>query len=193
MTFGALTAKDVDVLLCVLAEYRNRPMRFLEIGVFTGQTARGIRDFCAQNNVALEYWGIDSGVQNDGKPPFEGANMIVGDSAESAHLVPDILEVVLSDSCHCFNHVILETVLYGQKVSEGGFFLHHDTAPHCQKTMRDPHGPDHHRFYNSVNEALRSIRWPWPEWEPWEASYDPSTPWGGMTAHRKRIGAHELA
>lgn len=185
MTYGALTNDDIGVLEAVMWLYRDGLMRFLEIGVHTGTTARGIRDFCQANKITLEYWGLDSGVQNDGKPPFEGAKMVVGDSAECAHLLPPVLDIVLCDGCHCFNHVILDTVLYGEKVITGGFILHHDTAPQIQQTMRDPHGPPTPRFHNSVVDALRAIHFPFPDWSLYLEACDGLAPSGGMSAHQK--------
>lgn len=185
MTYGALTRIDVGVLEMVMHQYRNQRMRFLEIGIHTGQTARGVRDYCAANWIALEYWGIDSGNQWDGQAPFRGATMVRGDSSEVAHYVPAEFDVMLVDGCHCFNHVILDTVLYSEKVVNGGFLLHHDTAPHVQQTMRDPHGPDTPRFHNSVLEALAAMHWPFPGWSEFATGADPFTDWGGMTAWRK--------
>lgn len=185
ITYGALTYIDVEVLEEVLAHYHGRTLRFLEVGVHTGTTARGIDQYCRTNKIALEYWGLDNGAQWDGQLPFAGAHMVKGDSAESAHLIPDFLDVALVDGCHCFNHAILDTVLYGEKVVAGGFLLHHDIAPHIQQSMRDPHGPDTPRFHNSVNEALEAIRWPWPPWVLHRYTYDGNSPWGGMMSHRK--------
>lgn len=185
MTYGSLTKADIGVLERVLECYRNRPMRLLEIGVHTGTTSRGIRDYCAANAITLEYWGLDNGTQNDGNPPFEGAHMVLGDSAESANLVPDEFDVVIEDGCHCFNHVILDTVLYGEKVRHGGFILHHDIAPHVQQKMPDPHGPKTPRFHNSVNDALSAIHWPWEPWILFYMDWEIESQWGGMMAHRK--------
>lgn len=183
--YGALTASDAMLLERILRLYSGSRVRFLEIGVHTGQTARGIKEFCESIGARLEYWGIDSGVQNDGRPPFDGAHMVVGDSAEAAHLVPDEFDVVFIDPCHCFNHVILDTVLYGEKVVSGGYLLHHDTAPHAQQKMKDPHGPNTPRFHNSVLDALKAIHWPFDEWAFIGESVERDTPWGGMLAHGK--------
>lgn len=185
MNYGALTLVDVSVLEEVLSKYRNRPLRFLEIGVHTGATARGIRDYCEANGISLEYWGIDLGVQWDGQIPFVGANMVKGDSAEVADSVPSVFDVVLSDGCHCANHVIIEVALYGEKVAYGGFLLHHDIAPHVQQTMKDPHGPNTPRFHNSVNEALEMIHFPWHPWIEYIRRFDPDSKWGGMVAWRR--------
>lgn len=184
--YGALSEADISVLEAALeaAALLGR-IRFLEIGVHTGQTARGIREWCMSKNVALEYWGLDSGVQNDGEPPFEGATMVRGDSAESFHLVPDVFDIVLLDGCHCLNHVILDTYHYSPKVRPGGFLLFHDTSPEIQQTMHDPHGPDIPEFRNSVNAALEMIRWPWRGWALWRSEYQKGLSFGGTRAYRR--------
>lgn len=187
MRFGALTPTDITVLVYVLSSYHGRPMRLLEIGVHTGTTSRGIKDYCAANKIELDYWGLDSGGQCDGKPPFDGSSMVIGDSAESANLVPEEFDVVFVDGCHCFNHVILDTVLYGEKVRRGGFILHHDTAPHVQHTMRDPHGPSTARFHNSVNDALAAVRFPWRGWTEVMRRHDTEINYGGMAAHQRTV------
>lgn len=185
MQYGALNSDDVIVLERVLFCFTARRLRFLEIGVYDGQTARGIRDYCSENGISLEYCGLDNGNQNDGTLPFEGARMIKGDSAESFHLVPAQFDVVLSDGCHCVNHVILETIHYGNKVVSGGFMLFHDTSPRIQHTMKDPHGPNIPEFHNSVNLAHALLRFPFPPWKETDRRWNDASPWGGMAAFQK--------
>jgi len=185
---GSQNPEDVEILESVLKLYSGRSCRFLEIGVLTGQTARGIKQFCDENGVALDYWGIDPvSPEKYDKPrePFQGAHFIQGDSAESFHLVPENLDVVLSDGCHCVNHVILETLHYGAKVDENGFMLFHDTNPAIQQTMRDPHGSDIPQFYNSVLEAHRILEFPRYPWSFYGHRSESGRPWGGITAYRK--------
>lgn len=188
---GSQNPEDVEVLESVLKLYAGKPCRFLEIGVLTGQTARGIKQFCDENGIALEYWGIDPvspETHNQPREPFPGAHFVQGDSAEVFHLVPKELDVVLSDGCHCVNHVILETVHYGGRVNPNGFMLFHDTSPAIQQAMRDPHGPDIPEFYNSVLAAHAVIGFPqtgnWP-WRHRKESRGRGRVWGGMTAYQK--------
>lgn len=185
MSYGALTKVDVGVLETVLALYRNKTMKFLEVGIHTGQTGRGIKDFCDAGQIAIEYWGVDNGAQSDCSSPFYGAFVIRGDSAEVFHEVPPDLDVAFIDGCHCGNHVILDTILYGARVKRGGFMLFHDTAPQVQKTMRDPHGPDISWFYNSVLAAHELMKFPTAEWELFHEEYDCRANTGGMKAFRK--------
>lgn len=183
--------EDVEVLEWALGHYKGQPCRFLEIGVLNGQTARGIKQFCDENKIELEYWGIDPvSPEKWGCPrePFPGANFIQGDSAESFHLAEGPFEVALIDGCHCVNHVILDTIHYGAKVAYGGYLLFHDTNPEIQNTMRDPHGPDIWQFHNSVLEALTMIRFPTELWHyAKDSDHVEGRKWGGMTCFRKRL------
>lgn len=187
---GSQNPEDVEILESVLKLYAGQSCRFVEIGVLTGQTARGIKQFCDQNGVALEYWGIDPvSPEAHGKPrePFPGAHFIQGDSIESFHLLPKLgFDVVLVDGCHCLNHVILDTYHYeGRVFKDGGWMLFHDTNPAIQQTMKDPHGPNIPQFYNSVRAAHEMIAFPfWPWKLRMETPANPLRKWGGMTAYQ---------
>lgn len=187
---GSQNPEDVEVLVSVLHAYRGTKCRFLETGVLTGQTARGVRAICDEFKIDLEYYGIDvlsPETHNKPREPFPGATFIQGDSAECAHLVPKNLDVALLDSCHCLNHVILETHLYGSKIVDRGFLVYHDTNPDTEQTMRDPHGPDTKEFHNSVIAAWKMMNFPFPPWEFYNKNLPvPGRKFGGMTAFRKR-------
>lgn len=185
MTYGALTRTDIDVLEAVLACFQGRSLAFTEIGIHTGTTARGIRDYCAANRIRLEYTGIDNGtLHHDLTVPFEGARLIVGNSAEVFHLAP-VADVILVDGAHARNDVILDTYNYAPRVRIGGFLLFHDTSPEIQHTMREAYGPDIPPFYNAVNDALDMMRWPWPGWYLWRDDYERGAKFGGMRAYRR--------
>jgi hypothetical protein len=188
MSYGAQQPKDVEVLEKVMSYYHGKPMKFLEIGIHVGSTARGIKEYCDRHEISLDYWGIDP-VIPDPNPPFPGAHFVCGASDESFHLVPLGLDVVLVDGCHCVNHVILDTVHYGFRVLNGGFMLFHDVNPSIQQTMKDPHGPNILEFYNSVLLAHQLIGFPFASWG-WRLifqEWDESAPWGGMAAYRKIV------
>lgn len=190
---GSQNPEDVEILESVLKSYSGKPCRFLEIGVLTGQTARGIKQFCDENKVALEYWGIDPvspETHNQPREPFPGAHFVQGDSVESFHLVPLDLDIVLCDGCHCINHVMLETIHYGDRTVNGGWLLFHDTNECIQHTMRDPHGPDISQFYNSVNRAHELLKFPFYPWRRrMETTDNHLRKWGGMSAFRKEQDA----
>lgn len=187
---GSQTPADVKVITDVLHEYQLKSCNLVEVGILTGQTARGIKAICENLGIRLDYTGVDPvspETHNHPREPFHGARFMQMDSLEAVHsFSPYALDVVLIDGCHCFNHVILETVLFADKVKPGGWMLFHDTQDDIQGTMRDPHGPDRPEFYNSVNAALRFINFPFArKWEQVHRSQTPGHPWGGMTAFQK--------
>jgi hypothetical protein len=184
MKYGSITTIDIRILESAISNYRGGKMRFLEIGVHSGETARGVLDYCNANQISIEYWGIDP---NKPEGLFSGANFVQGDSAESFHLIPDELDVVMVDGCHCINHVMLDIIHYQKKVVPGGFMLFHDTGPHLQQTMKDPHGPNIPEFHNSVNAAMELIRFPWSQWSHYASEFDPASTIGGMACYRKTI------
>lgn len=193
MSYDSQTPSDAEAIERVLSMYVNAPLKFLEIGTYQGSTARAIKEFCDKQGTELEYWGVDSGAhptfreqQYTPRVPFPGANMVIGDSAEVFHLVPPSFDVVFLDGCHCFNHVVLDTLHYRKRVKLGGFLMYHDTDPRFEQTMRDPHGPEHPFFYNSVNTALKALRmFDDPDWRlACSPVYFPHAKFGGITVFR---------
>lgn len=187
------TATDLSVLRSALnATAGNRgAVKFLEIGVFAGSTAKYVKEHCDFLKVPLDYWGIDDASHPNFKDgmrlevPVAGASIVIGKSSEVFFRLPDDFDVILVDGDHGGNAVILDTLLYGQKVRPGGFMLFHDTAPGIQQTMREQHGPDHPWFYNSVLAAHKLMSFPCPPWVLEIDEYDESASFGGMRAYRK--------
>lgn len=203
MPYTSQTKTDVEIIERVLAAAtRGRDgITFLEVGTYHGDTSKEIKRWCDEHGSKLEFWGIDAGRHPDFKitepmlltdavnrvpMPFPGANMVRGDSAEVFHLIPYGLDVALIDGCHCINHVILDTIHYGDRIKPGGFMMFHDTAPHIQQTMRDPHGPDIPEFYNSVLKAHTLMRFPFRNWYPAGGGCDSDAKWGGITVYQKQ-------
>lgn len=193
MPYTSQTKIDAQIIEQVLTAASNNldNIAVLEVGTYTGDTSREIRRWCSEHGKKLEFWGIEACWHPDliaqaNRPiTFPGAKMVWGDSAEVYHHIPFGLDVVLIDGCHCINHVILDTIHYGTRVKLGGFMMFHDTAPHIQKTMRDPHGPDIHDFYNSVNAAHIQMGFPFSNWELFNEAFDPNAAWGGIRAYRR--------
>ena len=163
--YGAIFQEDVDVLEACLAELVKAPVvRVCEIGSHDGGTAKGIRRYVEEHGAKVEYWGIDP---DTCRLPWvwDGAHLINGDSAEVFHLVPDALDMVWVDGCHCMNHVILDTVHFAPKVRNFGFICFHDVNPVGSGGEHQYHGPQIPEFGLAVNMALAAIQFPWAPWE----------------------------
>lgn len=193
LEFTSQTVADVDLLKdCVRACVNRGAITFLEIGVFGGATARGIKRFCDQAGVSLRYCGVDNGshphftdptIGMQPTAPFPGAQMVIGKSSEVYMFTPEECDLVFVDGDHSFNGVILDAILYSERVRVGGMILFHDTAPHIQQTMREQYGPDYPRFYNDVLNGLQAIRWPFTGWSVYRISMDRTEKFGGITAY----------
>ena len=182
-----LTVIDAGILELVLLELiPSGVVRFIEIGMNSGETARGIKEYVEERGATLKYCGIDSGLLGKPQSPFMGALVLEGDSAEVSPSAPDEVDAVFVDGCHSFNHVILDTFHYAPRVRAGGFLIYHDTAPHIQQTMREATGPDHPLFYNSVNAALLALRLREDNrWRLFTEGFDAESKIGGMTVFQK--------
>lgn len=176
--YGAILQEDVEGLEMALSELIfpktlcGDTIRVCEIGMHDGNTARGIQNFIQGAGRKLTYWGIDPD-PGTSRPRYipEGATVIVGDSAEVFNQVPDGMDLIWVDGCHCFNHVVIETLHYSRKVRPGGFLCFHDTNPSGQGKGYQYHGPNIPEFGIDVNHALEAIKFPW---SPWTLVYDKS-------------------
>ena len=171
--YGAIQAEDVEVLeacLTHIAEQARKDGRFAricEIGMHDGNTARGIENFFKERGQQMTYWGIEPDTVST-RPRFVPANglLIQADSAECYEVIPEWLDLVWVDGCHCRNHVVLDTLNYAPKVRVGGFICFHDINPIGQGLLSEHqyHGPNTPDFALAVNKALSLIRFPWDNW-----------------------------
>lgn len=161
--YGAILAEDVAVLeACINAIWQectttSRPPKICEIGMHDGGTAKGIeRAFLNLGFPGIQYFGVDPdpGTTRPRHVPA-GGKVIVGDSAEVFSQVSGDLDLLWVDGCHCFNHVILDTLHYAPKVRVGGFVCYHDVNPKGEGAEHQYHGPIEPEFGLAVNQALR--------------------------------------
>lgn len=187
--FGGLTNIDADVIekavQLAASIDSDREIIVVEIGTFNGETAKGIKACIEALGKVIQYWGVDNGTLSSLDPPFDGANMIRGDSAEVFDSVPSNIHFLFIDGCHCGNHVILDTIHYGARVRPNGVMAFHDTGEHCQQTMKDPHGPCIPWFSNSVNSAHNKMGFPNPGWKKVFEGFDRERSIGGTTAYQR--------
>ncbi len=129
--FGLLTKADqicmIEILTANAAQFNA--IRFLEIGVEGGGTARGVYDFCKTKDLPLEYLGIDNQRDRPVKPPFPGAEVLIGDSSDLWWRIDRSFTFIFIDGCHCINHVMLDFIHYWPMLEEGGVLAFHDYHP----------------------------------------------------------------
>lgn len=184
MKYGAITSTDAGVLEKVLLEFKPAGrVKFLEIGVWNGETSQGVANFCRENGIKLDYWGIDP----NPSPGFQGT-LIVGKSEDVFLAIPDDFNVIFTDGCHCLTHAVIDAAIYRLKVVPGGFMLFHDTSPRVQHTQRNRwvHGDEDKPIYRTaVLDALEFMGWPNDNWRLFADDFDPNSDIGGMKSFRR--------
>ena len=128
----ALDSKIIEEYLLKTYTHFQTKLRLIEIGVCAGSTAKGMRNFLDKNQIPFEYYGVDSGRDGKIQVPFEGANLVLGDSIKVYYKVPGKFHFVFVDGCHCINHTMLDFIHYGEKMEIGGYILLHDASPYVQ-------------------------------------------------------------
>lgn len=170
---SSVLERTIDLIFDDLDEY-GEVINITEIGVFDGQTARGIYEYVtnkeyaaydielmmdANHNYECNYTAIDNEKDKPILKPFPECNLIIGNSNEVYNQIEDNSQhLIFVDGCHCFAYVVSDFFCYAQKVKVGGYMAFHDTGKHIKPFKDFQHGdkanPD---AYISVRKALNSI------------------------------------
>jgi len=189
--YGSMTNADVaaieKTLEIVATKFKHEEnANFLEIGSHKGDTSRAINNKLKEIGITnYNYWAIDS---YHNRKPFEECNFILGKSEEVYVDVPEKLNWVLIDGCHCSNHVMLDFLNYGFKVVENGIISFHDVVPLSQgKCDWQGHGPKNHPdFGTAVLSAFKKIDiFNNKNWKHIEHECEEERNWGGITSFEK--------
>lgn len=185
--YGAILNEDVQVLEDVLTQLLPlRRIRMVEIGMHAGATARGVRTYLEGHNCSLDYTGIDP--DTSGRcVAWDGAEVLLGDSAELHMKVNHGIDLLWVDGCHCRNHVMLDILNYSPKVNLGGFMCFHDINPTVQGKEKQYHGPDLPEFHVDVVKAIEVVRFPWDDWYLWKEKYPLDAMGCGTRAYRNGL------
>ena len=139
--YGLQSKSDIGILQSCLSDIiatheTGLPVAILEIGVWTGETARGMRDFLKSKGTSIDYTGIENGTGKEATSmcPFAGAMVIHGDSITARSQIGNEqhFDLILIDGCHCLTHACMDFLCYQSLVVPGGFALFHDINPAFQ-------------------------------------------------------------
>jgi len=200
---GLITEIDAALIQEVLRKKRGEiylyaldpsiTVKVLEIGVHRGDTSRFIRDtIISIEGTDIEYTGIDNQHDFAMGAPFPGANFIIGNSQEVYHQLEDnSFDFIFVDGCHNLPSVVMDFLLYKDKVKHGGYILFHDTAEHISP-FQDYQGSGDKGLsdnYISARKAL-TILGLYEEPEKWgfelyKEVADVSSKTGGITAFKR--------
>ena len=194
MPYGLLSNVDIQSLEgSIRLAHETFPAQALtvvEIGICHGDTSRGIRDYLNGLGVAFSYHGFDSQRDKQISPPFEGASLHLGDSAEIYHEAPEGIHWLMIDGCHCVNHMMLDFLHFGDRVAKGGVAIFHDVSPLSQnKCDYQGHGPNIADFGTACREGIRKLglydgfR---TDWVLIKEDWEPNLNWGGVAVFQKQ-------
>ena len=191
--YGVLTNTDVSQVeksLVLLRDVFNGKchINLLEIGIRDGSTTRKIDEKLRELGVKdYTLWAIDNEKDRRIRKPFDGCELVIGNSEECFDQVPE-LHWVFIDACHCVNHVMLDFLNYGYKVVKNGFLLFHDTSPSAQGNHYQKHGPKSPDFCIATHRAFDKLDiFHRRDWDFVSNEYDDTREFGGVAIFKKLI------
>jgi hypothetical protein len=206
--YGLISETDARCLEKTIDEiwldFPAEDMNITEIGIFDGQTARGIYQYVTRKawatneeniEIGCNYTAIDNNKDKEVLKPFPECNLIIGNSNEVYNQLEDESQhLILIDGNHSFPYIISDYYCYKNKVKIGGFLCFHDTSPQAQgkdwQRMGSEQDPD---MYISVLKALKEVgllnEW---EREPNEFEltfneFDPNDNAGGFMVFKRLV------
>lgn len=134
---GWMTAKDAETIAktldLVLQQFPEGVINTTELGVREGKTSRGIHDYLTEKGRINFHTGIDNQHDIPVPVPFEGCNLIIGNSIEVYNQIADNSQHFLFiDACHSFPMTMADFLVYSGKVKPKGYVAFHD----CGKQIK---------------------------------------------------------
>lgn len=133
--YGLISQIDAECIEATLNylmnDFPKEDLNIIEIGVFDGQTARGIRDYVFSKKRGICYHAIDNEKDKPILSPFEACNLVIGNSEDVYNRFENNSQhFIFEDSLHTFPHVVSQFFCYADKVKVGGYMCFHDTGKH---------------------------------------------------------------
>lgn len=128
-------------------------VRFLEIGVFGGNTTRGVVKKCQDIGVPIYAAGVDFIEQKPNPVPTPDYEFHATDSMDAFRNIRGEFNFLFVDGCHCVNHAMCDFLNYSPFVAVGGYCLFHDTAlPTGKQEQGD--WPQYHGYAGKADSSL---------------------------------------
>jgi len=162
--YGLISKVDADVLErtlnLIMSDFSyDTDIYTCQVGIFDGETDRGINKFITMTGRRNFHTAIDNNKDKEVLLPFPDCKMIIGNSHEVYNQIPDeSLHLCFIDSCHCLSCVISDFFLYAPKIKKGAYLAFHDTAAHIKPFKDFQHGDkDNPDAFIAVRKALNKI------------------------------------
>lgn len=187
-TDAATIEKTLDL---IIADFPNQPIKVLELGLYSGATGNGIRQYIESKGRECELTGVDSGA--DGQQilfPQAYNTIIEMPTTAAAYLIPEYSQhFVFVDANHSYASVVADFFCFKSKVKYDGYLAFHDAAPQAQGQDYQKTGdPEDQSQYISVAKAILDIGLLNDNFYGWKFSfldYDPADRCGGIAVFKR--------
>lgn len=155
----------IDSLLHTI-KHKFGIIKFLEIGVFSGGTVRGVYRRAKEIECPVKCAGVDFESYRPNPTPDPEYKFYAGDSMDAWREIPIDTQynMLLVDGCHCVNHAMCDFLNYSPFVENCGYVLFHDTALPTSLGMKEQEKwPQDHSYAGKppsvlgVREALKKL------------------------------------
>lgn len=127
-TDGRTLEKTMDL---IRKEFPNEIINTCEVGVYAGETTKGIFEYLEKRGIECFTTGIDNNRDNQKIIYSYYSKLIIGNSNEVYNQLEDESQhLIFIDGLHTFTGVISDFFAYAPKVKNGGFIAFHDTGVH---------------------------------------------------------------
>jgi hypothetical protein len=131
-------------------------VRFLEIGVLSGNTARGIVRQCNAIGCKVSGAGVDFAQWRPNPTPCTDYQFHAGDSMDAWRGIGSVFNLIFVDGCHCVNHSMCDFLNYSPMLEVGGYCLMHDTAAPLGRETQDQYYQNH--AYAGQPDSVLGVR-----------------------------------
>lgn len=142
----------------IFQKYRNKPIKFLEIGVFKGESIKGWKEYFHKDS---EIVGVDIQPQVDNLP---GIDIVICDSNDKTKL--EMLfekyggfDVILDDGSHKNSDVINSFEHLFPLLNDGGLYVVEDTICFKSNNYIDKNYPNHLEYFYQYIPYLNQWRY----------------------------------
>lgn len=143
--YGYIRNVEASLIESIVDRIKARfgEVNFLEIGVFGGETAKGIVRKCQAIGVPVKAAGVDFPEWKPVPAPVPDYAFYACDSMDAWRDIKGKFNFLFIDGCHCVNHSMCDFLNYSPFLVVGGYCLFHDTATHKGRATQDAFSADH--------------------------------------------------
>lgn len=195
MSYGLITKVDAltieKTLDLVCKQFDNVLINTTEVGIDRGHTSRAINKYLTDKGRINFHTAIDNQRDRPIELPFQGCNLIIGNSLEVYNQLEDNSQhFIFIDACHNYAMTMADFLVYSDKVRHMGFIALHDCGKQI-KPRTDYQGmgsKDDDDQYISCRKAaikLGLLVNKLPEYDLIFDEYDETFPTGGIIVVQK--------